>query len=163
MCVFGKKKKNTKNKQAGGFNQYSGRAAFSRRRKPLICISPRSSCTSNPACLGYYHAASTALHPLDRVQERLCRELGISHEAVLLRYKLAPLKSIRDMALFGLLHRVVLNEVSPQLAERFPPVKAWLKEARSSPPASRAFLPGAAAAAGLAAAGATLPEPGKKP
>ena len=74
---------------------------------------------------GYYHAASTTLHPLDRVQERLCRELGISHEAALLRYKLAPLKSRRDMALLGLLHRVVFNDVSPQLAELFPPARTW--------------------------------------
>ena len=29
------------------------------------------------------------------------------------------------MALIGLLHRVVLNDVSPQLAELFPPARAW--------------------------------------
>ena len=74
---------------------------------------------------GYYHAASTTLRPLDRVQERLCRELGISHETALLKYKLAPLKSRRDMALLGLLHRIVLNDAPPQLAELFPSATTW--------------------------------------
>ena len=33
---------------------------------------------------GYYHAASTTLHPLDRVQDRLCRELGLCPQRFLL-------------------------------------------------------------------------------
>ena len=69
---------------------------------------------------GYYHAASTTLHTLDRIQDRLCRVLSLSPEVVLERYRLAPLKSRRDMALMGLLHRVVLSDVSRQLAELFP-------------------------------------------
>ena len=69
---------------------------------------------------GYYHAASTTLHTLDRIQDRLCRALSLSPEVVLERYRLAPLKSRRDMALMGLLHRVVLSDVSRQLAELFP-------------------------------------------
>ena len=69
---------------------------------------------------GYYHAASTTLHTLDRIQDRLCRALSLSPEVVLERYRLAPLKSRRDMALMGLLHRVVLGDVSRQLAELFP-------------------------------------------
>ena len=75
--------------------------------------------------LGYYYAASIALHPLDRVQERLCWEFGISHEAVLLRYKLVPLQRTRDMALLGLLHRIVFKDVRRQLAEMFPRARAW--------------------------------------
>ena len=69
---------------------------------------------------GYYHAASTTLHTLDRIQDRLCRALNLSPEVVLERYRLAPLKSRRDMALMGFLHRVVLSDVSRQLAELFP-------------------------------------------
>ncbi len=38
---------------------------------------------------GYYHAASTTLRPLDRVQERFFRELGLSSAYALERYNLA--------------------------------------------------------------------------
>ena len=68
---------------------------------------------------GYYNVASTTLHTFDRIQDRLCRALGLSPEVVLERYRLAPPKSRRDMALLGLLHRVVLNDASRQLAELF--------------------------------------------
>lgn len=74
---------------------------------------------------GYYHAASTTLHPFDRVQDRLCRELGLLPAEALVTYELAPLNSRRDMALLGLLHRIVLKDAPPQLAELFPPARAW--------------------------------------
>ena len=69
---------------------------------------------------GYYHAASTTLHPLDRVQDRLCRELGLLPAEALVKYKLAPLKCRRDMALLGLLHRIVLKDAPPQLVGGLP-------------------------------------------
>ena len=69
---------------------------------------------------GYYHAATTVLAPIDRVQRRLLRELALSEEVALERYKLAPLSARRDMAMLGLLHRVVLGEVSEQLRALFP-------------------------------------------
>ena len=69
---------------------------------------------------GYYHAAPTVLRPLDRVQERLLREIGVSAEEALFRYRLAPLRSRRDMAMLGLLHRIVLGQAPPQLIELFP-------------------------------------------
>ena len=76
---------------------------------------------------GYYHAASTILHPLDRVQDRLCRELGLSPAEALVKHKLAR----GDMALLWLLHRIVLGDAAPQLAELFPPARAlWVLLAR---------------------------------
>ena len=72
------------------------------------------------ATVGYYHAAPSVLRPLDRVQERLLREMGVSAEDALRRYKLAPLPSRRDMAMLGMLHRIVLGEAPSQLASLFP-------------------------------------------
>ena len=60
------------------------------------------------------------LAPVDRVQRRLLRELALSEEEALEVYKLAPLSSRRDMAMLGLLHRVILGDVSPQLRALFP-------------------------------------------
>ena len=40
---------------------------------------------------GYYHAAPSVLNALDRVQRRLCRELGLCDEIALDKYNLAPL------------------------------------------------------------------------
>ena len=73
-----------------------------------------------PGTPGYYHAASTILRPLDRVQERLCRELGITAERALEQYKLAPLMCRRDMAMMGLLHRINLNDAHTQLKKLLP-------------------------------------------
>ena len=50
---------------------------------------------------GYDHAASTILRLLDRVQERLCRELDVNYARALEQYKLAPLMCRRDMAVMG--------------------------------------------------------------
>ncbi len=69
---------------------------------------------------GYYHAATSCLSPVDRVQRRLLRELGLSEEDALERYRLAPLSSRRDIAMLGLLHRVVLGNVSSQFCSLFP-------------------------------------------
>jgi len=69
---------------------------------------------------GYYHASPSALAPVDRVQSRLLRELGITQEAALLEFSLAPLRSRRDIAMLGFLHQIVLGDVSRQIAELFP-------------------------------------------
>ena len=78
----------------------------------------------------YYHAAHSVLRPVDRVQERLLRECGLTDIEALERFKLAPLPSRRDMAMLGLLHRVVLGQAPPQLRELFP--FAVLTPARSN-------------------------------
>ena len=69
---------------------------------------------------GYYHAAPSILDGIDRVQRRLLRELGLSPEETLERYKLAPLQTRRDIAMLGLLHRVSLGQAPKQLSALFP-------------------------------------------
>ena len=64
------------------------------------------------------HTPSCFLHL--RVQERLCRELNITAERALDRSKLAPLMRIRDIAMMGLLHRIILDDAPTQLKKLFP-------------------------------------------
>ena len=67
-----------------------------------------------------YHASSTVLAPLDRVQERLLRELGLTEEDALEHFGLAPLRVRRDVAMLGVVHRTVLRKGPPQLWPFFP-------------------------------------------
>ncbi len=69
---------------------------------------------------GLYHAAPSVLSKVDRVQRRLLRELGLTEVEGLLRYRLAPLPSRRDMSMLGMLHKVALGIAPPQLAALFP-------------------------------------------
>ena len=62
----------------------------------------------------------SVLDCVDRVQRRLLRELGLTELEGLTRYRLAPLPSRRDMAMLGVLHKVVLGLAPPQLAAFFP-------------------------------------------
>ena len=64
-----------------------------------------------------YHATNFALSALDRVQIRLLDELGISKELALSNFSLAPLRARRDIAMLGLIHRVILNEAPPVFQE----------------------------------------------
>jgi hypothetical protein len=57
-----------------------------------------------------YHATTTILRKLDVLQDRFLRDLGISKEAALLDFSLAPLAMRRDIALLGILHRAALGE-----------------------------------------------------
>ena len=47
-------------------------------------------------------------------------ELCITAERALEQYKLAPLMCRRDMAMMGLLHRIILNDAPTQLKKLFP-------------------------------------------
>ena len=67
-----------------------------------------------------YHATNTALAPLDKVQETLCRELELSKEDAFLLHNLAPLALRRDVAMLGLLHKCNLGNAHPRLQELFP-------------------------------------------
>ena len=49
------------------------------------------------------------LQQIDRVQDKLLSDTGISREEALLEYKLAPLSSRRDMAILAIIHRSVLG------------------------------------------------------
>ena len=57
-----------------------------------------------------YNACDSRLAPLDKFQDKFLRELGISAEDALMHFNLAPLKSRRDMAMLGVLHRTALGK-----------------------------------------------------
>lgn len=65
-----------------------------------------------------FHATRYALSPLDRIQNRLLGELEICEELALFEFSLAPLRSRRDIAMLGLIHRVSLNE-APSVFNEF--------------------------------------------
>jgi hypothetical protein len=56
-----------------------------------------------------YHAISSCLSEVDRIQRRFVYDLGFSDLEALVYFKLAPLSSRRDIALLGLIHRTVLG------------------------------------------------------
>ena len=64
-----------------------------------------------------YHACDTHLDRLDAVQRRFLREVGLSSEAALFEFNLAPSTSRRDMAMFGLVHRTQLHQGPPQFEQ----------------------------------------------
>ena len=66
-----------------------------------------------------FHAAPSTLERIDRVQGRLLRELGLSEAEALTDYKLAPLRSRRDLAMLGLLHKLNLGLAPRQLQDLF--------------------------------------------
>ena len=56
-----------------------------------------------------YHACSTLLGKVDRLQRRFLRVVGVTEELALSEYALAPLASRRDMAMLGVIHRCNLG------------------------------------------------------
>ena len=66
-----------------------------------------------------YHATSTVLAKIDRLQDKFLRELGMTREAALMDFNLAPLSMRRDIALLGLLHRAAIGEGPMQLRAYF--------------------------------------------
>ena len=64
-----------------------------------------------------FHATDYALGPLDRVQNRMLEEIGITAENALFEFSLSPLRARRDMAMLGLIHRVKLNEAPTIFSE----------------------------------------------
>ena len=66
-----------------------------------------------------YHATSSVLKPLDRLQDRFLRETGVSTLEALMVFNLAPLATRRDVAMLGLIHRTVLGKGPQQFQEFF--------------------------------------------
>ena len=64
-----------------------------------------------------YHATDFILAALDRVQDRFLDAVGLSQVSALLEFKLAPLRSRRDIALLGFLHRIVLGKAPKQFSD----------------------------------------------
>ena len=57
-----------------------------------------------------YHASPSVLLPLDRLQNWLLRDLGLTPEEALVNFGLAPLNCRRDMAMLGVVFRAVLGK-----------------------------------------------------
>ena len=66
-----------------------------------------------------YHATTTALLHIDKLQDNFLLDLGITKEAALIDFSLAPLPTRRDIALLGILHRAAIGEGPPQFQTYF--------------------------------------------
>ena len=66
-----------------------------------------------------YHASDSVLKPLDEVQQRFLRDVGVTNEEALAIFNLGPLPVRRDMAMLGMIHRTVLGRGPPQLEQFF--------------------------------------------
>ena len=67
----------------------------------------------------FYHACTTAQRPLDHMLENFLQQLGISQVDALVHFRLAPLRTRRDIAMLGLIHRSVLGRGPPQFLDLF--------------------------------------------
>ena len=61
-----------------------------------------------------FHASYTTLLPLDLIQNRFLRELGISVEDAAIHLKLLPLRIRRQIAVLGIIKRAQLRRGPPQ-------------------------------------------------
>ena len=68
-----------------------------------------------------YHATSSLLQTLDRVQNTFLRRLGLTAETALKDFNLAPLSTRRDVAMLGVVHRTVLGLGPPKFQKWFFP------------------------------------------
>ena len=66
-----------------------------------------------------YHATKTVLSRLEKQQDRFLLELGITREAALMDFKLAPLSMRRDIAMLGILHRAAIEDGPEHFREYF--------------------------------------------
>jgi len=65
-----------------------------------------------------YHAATTVLRPIDHILDSFLRQVGVSPEDSLEHFRLAPLRTRRDIAMLGLIHRTLLGK-GPVQFQRF--------------------------------------------
>ena len=70
-----------------------------------------------------YHAAMTILDDVDSIQRRFLNEVGITEINALLYFNLAPLKTRRDIAMLGVIHRASVGKGPEQLQKLFPPAE----------------------------------------
>ena len=59
---------------------------------------------------GIYHASTTVLSGIDKVQARMQRIAGIDDLEALFNFNLAPLTTRRDIAMLGIIHRAVIGK-----------------------------------------------------
>ena len=68
----------------------------------------------------FYHASDTVLAPLQGIQRRFLREVGIGEQEAFLKYNVAPLQMRRDIGCLGLIHKCVLKLAPESLQRLFP-------------------------------------------
>ena len=68
---------------------------------------------------GLFHACSTVLAEIDRVQARFLSEIGLGEGEAMMHFNLAPLSVRRDIAMLGVIHRAVLRQGPPPLWQFF--------------------------------------------
>ena len=66
-----------------------------------------------------YHVTNTVLQPLNSLQDRFLRQVGLSPVEALMEFNLAPLATRRDVALLGLIHRAALKKGPEQFHDLF--------------------------------------------
>jgi hypothetical protein len=69
---------------------------------------------------GIYHAGSTILAPLDRVQTTFVHNFNIDVTDAFMNHNLAPLSLRRDIAMLGFLHKCNLPGAHPEMEKLFP-------------------------------------------
>ncbi len=70
--------------------------------------------------VAFIHAPPTTMAPVDRIQRRFLREIGLTEFDALERFNLAPLEARRHMAALGVLHKRVLGFLPAAIAEMLP-------------------------------------------
>ena len=91
---------------------YDLHGMFQQYKSHILCLLEQSAAA-------IYHAASTHLELLDRVQKRFLNSIGMSEESAFLDFNLAPLQLRRDIGVLGLLHKVQLGEAHPDFSLLF--------------------------------------------
>ena len=66
-----------------------------------------------------YHATRDVLNRIDNIQHRFLRDAGVDELSALFDFHLAPLRTRRDMAMLGVIHRSVLGKGPPHFKEFF--------------------------------------------
>ena len=93
---------------------YSIRASIGLYKCHILCFIE----SGTPA---YYHAAPSILNMLDSVQNDFLEVIGISKREALIHFNLAPFNSRRDIAMLGVLHKVVLGVAPAPFFSLHPP------------------------------------------
>ena len=87
------------------------------RLKYWFCTKP--SCCHGSRTAAIDHATDTVLAPLDRVQGQFLQCVGLSAVEALTKFKLAPQATRRDIAMLGLVRRMVFGHGPPYIAKFF--------------------------------------------
>ena len=87
------------------------------------------------------HASFSVLALVDQIQGRLLADLGITDVEALNAFRLAPLRSRRDMALLGFLHRMRLGRGPPHFQKFFAEKSLHHYWGHSGPPQDDLLVP----------------------